>query len=130
MSNESDNNIYYTDNGAVSAILKYCPSCSTISKFKFRKNGELKPYGKKCIKCYSITSNFKSMSEGYFTEYYQNNKDTIKNAAKKHYHDHKMILISEQDGVRQYKDKKGRTIEIRALEPGELCGLKMTCKTY
>ena len=116
MSNE--HNLFITNNDIVEAILKYCPSCSTISKFKFKKYGELKPYGKKCIKCYSKTSNFKSMSEGYFVEYYQNNKETIKSAAKKHYHDHKMILISEHDGVRQYKDKKGNTIEIRDIQPG------------
>ena len=115
----NDHNLFVINNGLVEAILKYCPSCETISKFKFKRIGELKPYGKKCIKCYSRTSNFKSMSEGYFIEYYRNNKDSIKTAAKKHYQDHKMILISEHDGVKQYKDKKGNTIERRAIEPGE-----------
>jgi 7-cyano-7-deazaguanine synthase in queuosine biosynthesis len=82
--------VYITKNYVVDAILKLCPVCETVSKFKFKKNGVLKPCGKQCIKCYSRTSNFKKLSEGYFIEYYKNNKETINNASKKRYQDNKI----------------------------------------
>ena len=89
----SNGTIFRTNGDFITAVLKACPSCDTISKFKFKfnNNHEAQPYGKKCIKCYSKTCNLIKKSQGYFLEYYQNNKDKISNDSKKYYHTHKMI---------------------------------------
>jgi len=93
-----NNNDFTTiiENGHVIGLKKMCPSCETISKFKFKKIGDVKPYGKKCIKCYSKTSNFKKFSEGYFKTYYINNKDTINNAAKLHYQNNRTTITDNE----------------------------------
>ena len=107
MSNET---IFYSNGDVITAVLKLCPSCNTISKFKFKKYEDVKAYGLICIKCYSRVCNFKKRSEGYFTEYYQNNKEKINSNAKKYYNTHKMILIREHEGISEYKNKKGKSI--------------------